>query len=175
VIPDDWRYDALVVDEGQDFEQEWWETLQLFLREDADVLWLGVGEHACEDPADQPRVVARIVASLLKSGFTYDDIVILTCHGIQNSAFSDLDDVGGAKLRLFTGEYDAHRNQVLRSGRLTFESVYRFKGQEAPAVILVDVDPPPGQPERLLRRQRVLYVGMTRATVRLAVVKFPTE
>lgn len=37
-IPDAWRFDTLVVDEGQDFEQEWWETLQLFLRDGADVL-----------------------------------------------------------------------------------------------------------------------------------------
>ena len=52
-------------------------------------------------------------------------------------------------------------------GQLTFEGVYRFKGQEAPAVILVDVDP---AADRLEREERLLYCGMTRATVRLDLV-----
>jgi len=226
-IPDAWRFDTLVVDEGQDFEQEWWETLQLFLRDGADVLWLedpdqnlqgrppvalddfvgfrarvnyrnpdsiaryirshlpfdfepgndlpglGVGEHACEDPADQPRVVARILQDLVRQGFSHDDIVILTCHGVQNSVFSTLDAVGGVKLRRFTGEYTPEGNQLLSEGRITFDSVYRFKGQEAAAVILVDTDAgagPGAETERIERAQRVRYVGMTRATVRLDVV-----
>jgi len=48
-----------------------------------------------------------------------------------------------------------------------FDSVYRFKGQEAPAVILVDVDP---NTEYLTRAERILFCGMTRATVRLELV-----
>ena len=224
-ITDDWRFDALVVDEGQDFEQEWFETLKLFLRDGADILWLedpdqnlqgrppvvttgfvgyratinyrtpdliarhirntlpfrfelgndlpglGVGEHRYEAPADQPRIVARILQDLVTRGFSNDDIVVLSCHGAQNSVFSTLDQVGGVKLRCFTGAYDGQGNQVLSEGRLTFDSVYRFKGQEAPAVILVDLDTPPERPERLLRWQRVLYCGMTRATVRLEIVQ----
>jgi hypothetical protein len=47
--------------------------------------------------------VARIVQDLVKQGFSHDDIVILTCHGVQNSVFSTLDAVGGVKLRRFTG------------------------------------------------------------------------
>jgi hypothetical protein len=39
-VSDGWRFDCLIVDEGQDFEQEWFEILRLFLRDDADVLWL---------------------------------------------------------------------------------------------------------------------------------------
>jgi len=45
--------------------------------------------------------------------------------------------------------------------------VGRFKGQESPAVILVDVDPEPTDPDRA---DRVLFAGMTRATVRLELV-----
>jgi superfamily I DNA and RNA helicase len=71
------------------------------------------------------------------------------------------------KLRRFTGEYDLFGNQVLTDGRLTFDSVYRFKGQEAAAVILVDVDP---NPDKLDRAWRLLYCGMTRATVRLEML-----
>ncbi len=38
-IPEDWQFDALIVDEGQDFEAEWFEILQLFLKEDGAILW----------------------------------------------------------------------------------------------------------------------------------------
>lgn len=224
IIPEGWRFDALVVDEGQDFEQEWFETLKLFLADGAEILWLedpdqnllgrppvvtesfvgyralinyrtpdsiarhirqslpfrfepgndlpglGVGEHRCDGHDEQARIVTQILQRLTRGGFRYEDIVVLSCHGISNSAFSEAAQIGGAKLRRFTGEYDAQGNQVLSDGRLTFDSVYRFKGQEAPAVILVDVDPPPQSPEKLLRWQRVLYCAMTRATVRLDVV-----
>ena len=55
----------------------------------------------------------------------------------------------------------------MTEGTLTFDSVYRFKGQEAPAVILVDMDP---RAERLEREERLPFCGMTRATVRLELV-----
>jgi superfamily I DNA and RNA helicase len=58
-------------------------------------------------------------------------------------------------------------NQIITPGKLLFESVGRFKGQQAPAVILVDIDP---APEKLERTQRLLFAGMARATVRLELV-----
>ena len=39
-----------------------------------------------------------------------------------------------------TGEYDAMGNQQLTPDDITFDSIYRFKRQEAPAVILVEMD-----------------------------------
>ena len=39
-VPDDWKFDTLIVDEGQDFEAEWLEILRLFLHKGANVLWL---------------------------------------------------------------------------------------------------------------------------------------
>ena len=38
-IGPDWKFDALIVDEGQDFEAQWNEILRLFLKPDADILW----------------------------------------------------------------------------------------------------------------------------------------
>jgi hypothetical protein len=39
-VTDDWRFETLIVDEGQDFRADWWEILRLFVHEDADVVWL---------------------------------------------------------------------------------------------------------------------------------------
>jgi hypothetical protein len=44
----------MVVDEGQDFEQEWLDILSLFLRDGADILWL-------EDPDQNLQGKARVV------------------------------------------------------------------------------------------------------------------
>ncbi|MFH1555889.1 MAG: hypothetical protein ABII76_13650 [Pseudomonadota bacterium] len=38
-VPDDWRFDTLIVDEGQDFDPDWLDILRLFLREGANILW----------------------------------------------------------------------------------------------------------------------------------------
>jgi superfamily I DNA and RNA helicase len=86
---------------------------------------------------------------------------------VKSSVFNELDKVGGLDLRQFTGDYDNDGNQIWTEGRLTYDSIYRFKGQEAPAVILVDVDP---DTEHLGRAEQLLFCGMTRATVRLDLV-----
>jgi len=69
--------------------------------------------------------------------------------------------------RNFYAKASAESNQVLTEGQLAFDSIYRYQGQESPAVILVDVDP---RAERRERAERLLYCGMTRASVRLDLV-----
>ena len=220
-IPDDWLFDTLIVDEGQDFEQEWYDILMLFVTPNAEILWLedadqniygqepvtlpgftgfradtnfrsperiatfirdvlpfrfeigndlpglGTGVHGYDDPEEQLRIVARLVRDLDRRGFDHHDIVVLTCRGVNNSVFSECEKVGNVRLRRFTGDYDLFGNQLSTDGHLAFDSIYRFKGQEAPAVILVDVNP---SPDRMDRALRLLYCGMTRATVRLEIL-----
>ena len=72
--------------------------------------------------------------------------------------------MGRHEVRQFTGEYNLFGEQIPTAGKLLFDSVYRFKGQQAAAVVLVDVDPDPANLELELRR---LFCGMTRATVKL--------
>ncbi len=50
---------------------------------------------------------------------------------------------------------------------MRFESIYRFKGQQAPAVIVVDAARRDHTEADFLK---LLYTAMTRATVRLDVV-----
>ncbi|MCG6869250.1 MAG: ATP-binding domain-containing protein [Gammaproteobacteria bacterium] len=67
-------------------------------------------------------------------------------------------------MRSFTGEYDRDGNQILSDGGIVFESIYRFKGQQAPAVIVVDVDT---EGKETTRWQHRLYCCLTRASVRV--------
>ena len=132
-----------------------------------DLPGLGVGIFTYEDPAEQEGIVARIVREHLKRGFGYEDIVVVSLRGIRSAFFEGLENVGAYTAKRFTGEYDNLGNQVMSDGVLTLETIYRFKGQQAPAVILVDVDP---DPTDLVRATRLLNAAMTRATVRLDVV-----
>jgi hypothetical protein len=220
-IPEEWKFDTLIVDEGQDFEQEWVEILTLFLRDDHDVLWLedqdqnlraqapvalkgfvgyrarrnyrspesiarfirralpfnfegandlpglGVGVTPYLKTTDQPAALGTIVDRLLQQGFSHDDIVILTLRGSGDSVFSRRERVGKYVLRRFTQSYDLFGNQLMTPGKVLFETVRRFKGQQAPAVVLVDIDP---VPEKVEIFNRLLYSGMTRATVRLELL-----
>lgn len=221
-IPDEWIFDALIIDEGQDFEDEWVEIVKLFICNDADILWLedmeqnvyskpkvklddfvgyrcqinyrtpesiarfirntmpfefefgnelpglGVGVHGYKKDIDQIKAVTAVVQDLTKNrGFSLSDIVVITCGGVNSSIFSNLDKIGGVRTRSFSGEYDKDGNQLLTDGDLVFDSVFRYKGKESPAVILVDVDP---SSNKLDVWSSILYCGMTRATIRLDIV-----
>lgn len=91
----------------------------------------------------------------------------VTTPGTERSVFSGLDRVGNYRLRQFTGNYDLLGRQIMTEGQLTFDSITRFKGQEAPAVIVVDIDPNPADLEQ---GERLLLSGVTRATLRLELL-----
>ena len=217
-IPDDWRFDVVIVDEGQDFKPDWYDVLSMFKKPDTDVLWLedhmqnirqteaiyddrfvtyrtldnyrtpyhiaqfiqetlpfefncannlpGLGGrvHKYSNPEQQIKLVSNTVLNLIKAGFKHEDIVILSCCGTDNSNLSEIDKIANIALNLYVGEYDSKGNQLNSEGRIIFDSIYRFKGQQAPAIILTDIDP---DPDKFDKYQRVLFTGMTRATVRL--------
>ena len=78
-----------------------------------------------------------------------------------------IDQVGKYKVRRFTGEYNSRNEQIYTEGDINFDSIFRFKGEQAPAVILVDLDDSLKRDEWAIG---VLYCAMTRATVRLELV-----
>ena len=128
---------------------------------------LGVGVYDYEKPTELPGILERRIKALAKVGFKLEDIAIVSCRGMQSTAMADVARIGKHKVRKFTGEYDANNEQIYTAGDLNFDTIFRFKGQQAPVVILVDLD------ETLERNDwatGVLYCAMTRATVRLELV-----
>jgi hypothetical protein len=231
VIGPEWKFDTLIVDEGQDFDPQWSEILRLFLKADSDLLWLedldqsirperannftsepaykglgsnfvgfhtranyrspetiaryiqhvlpfdflpcnplpglGVGAATYKEAGEQSKRVAAIVTDLVRTGFQHSDIVILSMRGLARATLAHEKRVGNFTLSRPTGGYDLLGNQLFENGQLRFDTVYRFKGQEAPAIILTDVNP---DQDRLDHAERLLFTGMTRATVRLEIV-----
>ena len=217
-----WRFDTLVVDEGQDFPVAWRDQVLRLARPEARVVWLEDPMQALyqREPAPlpgwvtlharsnyrSPREVVRLLSAILppdveieaagplagadieliayadgegllaatkeairkclSAGFRRHDIAVISFRGREQSALLSLDQLGPHPIRRFTGRYDLLAQPVYTEGELLVESVYRFKGQAAPAVVLTEVDFE-SLDERTVRK---LFVGATRATMKLAIV-----
>ena len=108
----------------------------------------------------------QAIATCVDHGFSVADAALVSFHGRSHSALLTLDCLGSYTLRSFTGEYDRFGTPVLRDGDLQAESVYRFKGQTAAAVVLTEIDF--AELDALCWRK--LFVGMTRARLKLVLV-----
>ena len=106
------------------------------------------------------------LSKLWQSGYTPEQVAVISYRGVQQSEVLRQDRLGGQTTRRFTGQYDSAGNAQWSEGPLLAESLYRFKGQSAPAVVLCEVDF-----ETLTERdKRKLFVGLTRAQMRVDVV-----
>jgi len=102
----------------------------------------------------------------IRAGFRKDMIAVVSFRGREGSTLQAFDKLGPHSLRRFTGEYDAEGRPVMTQGEVLVDSVYRFKGRCAPCVVLSEVDfEGLGEIET-----RKLFVGATRATMKLIVV-----
>ena len=204
------QFDAVVVDEAQDFKVDWWVAVQSLLRDDGyfyvftdsgqdiyggslnDLLELPttvplvqnrrstqeirafaasllgrdevspadavsgppVETTVFTDATDQQAQLEEIIRTLRKDeGIATSDIVLLSPHSFSKSRLlRDADyQLAGHTIEQFS--FDAPDNKTLYA-----ESLHRFKGLEAPVVILFDV----GVSERASTMENI-YVGATRA------------
>ena len=119
--------------------------------------------------ADAEQLVAlttRAITQCIAAGFKREMIAIVSFRGRENSRLAAYKKLGPYALRAFTGGYDLLGNPVFSEGEVLLDSVYRFKGQAAPCVIFSEIDF--AAPDDLTLRK--LFVGMTRATMKLTLV-----
>jgi len=108
----------------------------------------------------------QAITRCLAAGYARSDMAIVSFRGRENSTLLNLDVLGQHPLKSFKGSYDLFGNPEFREGELLTESVYRFKGQSAPAVIFTEIDF-----ETLDEKSfRKLFVGMTRARMKLILI-----
>ena len=214
--------DLLVIDEAQDFDARWVESLcnrlkpggRLFVLEDeSQRLYqhegFDLGDAVtidCSDNFRSPRAICDLingfslvrppirslnpyqgempgirtydndeellagtetaVASLLARGFALADIAVVSGRGRERSALLNRVVIGPHLTRRFTGEYDRSGEPRWSKGELLLESVYRYKGQSAPAVVVTEFDF--CELDDLARRR--LFVALTRAQMAVELV-----
>lgn len=111
-----------------------------------------------KDDSDQSALIAQAVRDLKADGYQLEEIVVLSPRRTGSTAESTAD----MWLRQILSPEDG---QLPRRGRLRFSTIHAFKGLEAPAVILTDLDD-----QWVPAFDSLLYIGMTRATDRLIAV-----
>ena len=93
----------------------------------------------------------------------------MTLRGVANSplfALSPNGQVAGLRFKRATGQFTKEGSAIYSEGELLLETVHRFKGQAADAVVLV------GEVENLEdegQRHRA-FVGLTRARLAVSIV-----
>ncbi|GLU30906.1 ATP-binding domain-containing protein [Trinickia caryophylli] len=227
-IGENLRFDVLIVDEGQDFQEPWVDALGRLLRPDGAWWWLEdplqnlymrepvalpgwtvltettnyrsprdildyvrdkvgaavpyaqglasgspfggsqmvVTSYDETVPGGAIEATKRAITQALAFGFRKQDIAVLSFRGREASAFTSVEQLGPHRVKSFTGKYDLFGNPEYRDGDVLLESIYRFKGQSAPCVVLTEVDFDVFD-ERTARK---LFVGATRAAMKLIVV-----
>ncbi len=116
--------------------------------------------------ADLITQTKRAITGGLGAGFKRDMMAVVTYRGREHSLLTPYDRLGTYPLRAFAGEYDLFGNPVFSTGDVLIDSIYRFKGQSAPCVIFTEIDFEAF--DDLVSRK--LFVGMTRATMKLFLV-----
>lgn len=106
------------------------------------------------------------VATLLARGFALADIAIVGGRGRDRSALLNRVAIGPHLTRRFTGEYGRNGEPRWSDGELLVESVYRYKGQSAPAVVVTEFDF--CALDDATRRR--LFVALTRARMAVELV-----
>lgn len=221
--PDEnWLFDELIIDEGQDFQSEWKDNLLKLLRPSGRAWWLedpmqklykrpdvaltgwvtlrsdtnyrtprdildnlsqlitlptpivsgspltdsDMDIQNYSNPADLLEKTKLAITRCIALGYKRDMIAVITFRGREHSVLSAYDKLGPLALKKFTGDYDLLGNPMFSDGDILIESVYRFKGQAAPCVILTEIDFE-SLDEITIRK---LFVGATRATMKLVMV-----
>jgi len=216
------QLDVLIVDEGQDFDKSWGETLVQMVKEGGRTIWL-------EDPAQDlygrwhtdwkdwvkitsptnyrspqrlvnlmnaleltdeylesgngyagmiPDIVpyqqgmeieatASAVKDFITEGFAPASIAVLSFKGMTSSKLlsGGVTELNGLQIKRFLG-YDDKGHASWRDGQIFVDTLFRFKGQCADAVVLTEID----FDEWTDNAKRRLFVGISRARLMVSLV-----
>lgn len=119
------------------------------------------------EPGAEWEATQAAVADLLAEGYSADRIAVLSIKGASSSTLLTAAPatIAGCSVRMARG-YDAQRFRTYTEGDLLLDTIFRFKGQCADAVVLTEVD------REVMDKtfQRRLFVGLTRARLQLHLV-----
>ena len=126
------------------------------------------GWHWYEDESNLLDETELALKELMSRGYLPENIVILTFRGAENSVFfsnrapSGLNGVG---IKRQIG-YGVDGKLQYTEGKVLLETLYRFKGQAADAVILTEVD----FDQLDERNRRKLFVALSRARLHAVLI-----
>jgi superfamily I DNA and RNA helicase len=120
------------------------------------------------DSASAQATTDQAVRSLLSEGFSPENIAVLSFRGIAQSQIagkSGPDKIAGVAVRRQQG-YDDQGSAIWTEGKILVDTVYRFKGQAADAVVITEID----FSDWSDKDRRKLFVALTRARLQAVLV-----
>ena len=110
------------------------------------------------------------IKDLIAEGYDPESIAVLSYRGVASSKVlsNNITELAGLKVKKFTG-YDNQGHTTWSEGAIFVDTLFRFKGQCADAIVLTEID----FDEWTENAKRRLFVGLSRA--RLAVSLVLTE
>ncbi len=107
----------------------------------------------------------QCLRNLWQAGYRPEQVAVISYRGVKSSEALKQAELGGHATRRFS-HYDSAGNAIWTPGSLLVDSVYRFKGQSMPVVVLCEIDF-----EALTQREKnKLLVGLTRGQIRVDMV-----
>lgn len=107
-----------------------------------------------ETPAEQARALTQALDKLQSESYSPGEIVVLSPLATGSAA-----ETGPQSLRRRLAPYGEH------TGKIGYTTIHSYKGLDAPAVIVSDIDRAEGD-----QAETLLYVALSRATDRLIVL-----
>jgi hypothetical protein len=116
------------------------------------------------------QATENAVLDLIAEGYDPESIAVLSYRGVATSKVlsSNINELAGLKVKKFIG-YNSQGRATWSDGEIFVDTLFRFKGQCADAIVLTEIDFDEWS-ENVKRR---LFVGISRA--RLAVSMVLTE
>ena len=107
------------------------------------------------------------IKDLLAEGYAPESIAVLSFRGVATSKLlsSGVTKLAGLGVRKFTG-YDSQGNATWLDGKIFVDTLFRFKGQCADAIVLTEID----FDEWTENVKRRLFVGLSRARLVVSLV-----
>jgi len=118
------------------------------------------------DAAELKERVKEAIRLCYGAGYKCCDLALLSFRGREQSLLFPHAQLGPHTLRTFSGRYDLLGHPLFSEGDVLLETVYRFKGQSAAAVVFAEIDFETLD-EKALKK---LFVGATRAMMLLVLV-----
>ncbi len=119
--------------------------------------------------ADFKKATTKALQDAIAQGFQTKDIALLTAHGLGSSQLIKREGLQEFMFRKPTGAFNKEGNMLFTEGEIFFDTVRRFKGLNSPCVIITEWD----YAEFGEKEKSLLYLAMTRASVRLVILMTP--
>lgn len=119
------------------------------------------------EPGMEIEATENAIRDLLEQGYDPESIAVLSFRGLSSSKLlsDNVKELAGLKVRKFIG-YDDKGQASWSDGKLFIDTLFRFKGQCADAVILTEVDFE--QWDSNIKKR--LFVGLSRARLMVTLV-----